>query len=709
MTYNTIIPGLTHVRGTHYARGADYLYFVRGSGSTSAGIYRIPLNPATLVSEGHDVAFAVNKQLNLNGQGGNDLLRASGTHIQARSGARVEPLTAPSFAAILPNDLLAVAWGTSGNNLESEDGQSSTGRLYGVRIPTKDGVNYAKVRVYKNAAGSTRIDWTTYLLNPDPIRVSPSYGDVRDIVVSDYESEIYLSGVDGSGRGYVGRVERTVGGSYPEYSLSSTSINATELVEPQQIVLDSTVVYVVDNDSVWRFDELNATEDKLVDGLQGGVGLLLDRSSAGIRAFIADAEGLHVVNLADYAGTTLSVPPAFHATSGPSGFLTWANEEHTAIYFTDRATKQVRLLDLDSNEEIGVQAASTEPWSIEVTSSGALYVASEEEIGSVLFTIAPSGALVLGIGLIPFEYIINSINFTLPPALDDGKVDTSSANGYFFSQYPKLPLGGNLSLMLNHNAAWNSAIRYYKISLQNADNPSGAGRSITKEYTDMRWNPASSPPRFEPVSTATESGLYPVRSPADLWYNSHLASVISTSVADNGHKILKVEFFNDKRQPVGVPFERLLLIDNTRYSGRLDLPRIGAPPPAPPAPTTLQCGCLTFTTKNDLVEVDFAAWHPQGAGEYALSFYRGSTHLATLAQRGPLTTTQTLTTKNEVSPGTPLRVGHLIGDCDVANITITLGVPSRVIDGFGWVSLSASQSRSFTLLKAPLTHTPWPP
>lgn len=116
-------------------------------------------------------------------------------------------------------------------------------------------------------------------------------------------------------------------------------------------------------------------------------------------------------------------------------------------------------------------------------------------------------------------------------------------------------------------------------------------------------------------------------------------------------------------------------------------------------------------TKNDLVAVDFVAWQPQGVGTYTLSFQRGSTSLGTLSQSGAVikaSTQPALQPKIEATPGVQFKVGHLLGDCDIGNIQISISSASHVIDGFGWVNLGSTTTRSFTLVKGPVTHTAWP-
>jgi hypothetical protein len=724
MTYSTRIPMTPPAvaRGIHYTSGADFLYFLR-----TDGIYRVPVNPAVMIAEVYGYPLPSNKQVNLNSIGTFDL-KWTGTQLVAQpvplpptpQVAKIAPLSGvTSLDQITLDQLLNVSWGSATHTVP-EQGTSTGGNFYAVRIPapTSGEFNYAKVRVYANAG--TKIDWVTYIASPNAIRVSAVSGDLRDIVVSQYEEEIYVSGVDSSNVGYVARSARTTGGPYPEYSSTGLTTLAT-LVQPQQIVLDGSVIYVVDQTSLWRIDPSNGDQDEIVTGLNGGVGLLLDTSGAGTKAYIADTAGnVRVVNLDEYTdGSPIQAPAptAALAIGGASGFLRWADEDHTAFFAADRSARQVKRIDVLTGNVAGEEENTNNapPWGVAVISPSQRYVSCDTEIGHIDRSIAVTGVLLLGIGLIPFDYINNSTVPQNPPPSwpepNDGKADTSLAQpqGYYFWQYPNLPFGGTLSLMLNHALASSSGIGYYKISLQNITKGTPA-RPIAVGYTDMLWNSKIASPRFEPKLVELSNGRYPIRPPTELWYNTHLAAKILTSTGDNGHNILKVDFFTNATDSIPVSsFSRLLLIDNTHYGAALVFPRIGTPLPS--VPPALDCGCITYVTKNDLVAVDFTAWHPQGAGDYTLSFSRGNVNLGTLKQTGPVVKSDTqppLQPKSDVTPGTSFKAGHLLGDCDLANIQISISTGSRVIDGFGWVALGASSTRSFTLVKGPVTHTPWP-
>lgn len=716
MQYQTRQPNLSNVRATHYTPGWDHLYYMD---SGLGNLMWLPINPATLLVSRTE-PLATGKRLNLNTFGNPDLQWDTlGQKLVAMNFARVLPLpSVTSFADILPTTLVDADWSlVNNNNNVPEDGTSTTGRFYAVRIPYGSEFQYAKVRVYRQGT-QTWVEWITYSVSPNPYRVGAGFSDVRDIVVSEYETALYLTGQYAlNGEYYVLYSPRASNAlsPYPDFSSQAQPLHGDPLDEPQQMVLDGGFVYVVDNTSLWRIDPTSGDQARVVTGLTGGTGVLLASTGIFLKAYISDAAGhIYVVDLSDFASGSNPIPlppPSYTLNTSRAGFMAWADAEHNALYITLHDKREVARVDLLAGNisiEGTTSASAPGPWSIEVLSESKLVVSCETELGQFSRSIQLSGILMLGIGLIPFGYINNSEIIPANPGPDDGKANTSSAPGYYFSAHPNLPFAGNLSLMVNHELAWNNGIRFYSVKLENL--VTGSTRSITDAFSDFKWIAKDSPPWFLNTPTGATGGLYPIRNPADLWYNPHLAALLRTSIQDNGHNILTVEFFDANKQLVpNGSFTRLLLIDNTRCNVRLELPRIGSATtaPAPGVYPTLSCGCLSYTSKNDLVEQDFVAWQPQGSGSYSLRFSRGGAGLPALAQDGGVTVSPTLRTKQQTSTSKPIRIGHILGDCDVANVVVSISGPSRVIDGFGWVNLGSSTNRTFTLIKGPVSHTPW--
>ena len=55
-----------------------------------------------------------------------------------------------------------------------------------------------------------------------------------------------------------------------------------------------------------------------------------------------------------------------------------------------------------------------------------------------------------------------------------------------------------------------------------------------------------------------------------------------------------------------------------------------------------------------------------------------------------------------------MKVGHILGSCNVASVSISLSVPAAIIDGYRWVNLGAYPSQTFTLVPSTTAmSTPW--
>ena len=215
-------------------------------------------------------------------------------------------------------------------------------------------------------------------------------------------------------------------------------------------------------------------------------------------------------------------------------------------------------------------------------------------------------------------------------------------------------------------------------------------------------------------TTSTPANAFAVRVTTETWYTPNLGAILHTSVADNGLCTLKAEFFdtNGVLLPAHT-VSKQIRIDNNRTRALLHLPRLGSAtqPPAAGVYPQLDCGCITYVSKHDLVAVDFAASHQERSGRYSLSFSGGGGDLSRLAESGPVDAFPVLHTRESVteSGNPPMRVGHIIGNCNVANVSIHLSVPAYIIDGYRWVGYGDAKGLNFTFVPNTVTmNTPWP-
>ncbi|MCA9680555.1 MAG: hypothetical protein KC457_00035 [Myxococcales bacterium] len=671
----------------------------------------MPANAITQISSGSGVGFPNYSLRDINSASGYELRRTSVTQISGMGfgakQARFVPLPeATSLDDISADSLVDLDW-DSAQTTFVDDGAFTEQKFCAVRIYTDESVlnpgqaiyHYAKLRVYTD--GGVKIDWVTYRFDIEPSNISAALGDIRDLLVD--EDRIYLS-IDMQGFGMLGYVQRTIDGYKPQYSLDVVPVSGP-MENPQQMASDEVGgVFIVAQDKLWWIQpELKQFE--VLSGLSNGVAVLFKQVEGVKTIYVADDSGVYEIDASsfDYGNAAndpptpliLPVAPTFAFEDGViPGFLSWADEARTSLLFADRNNNIIRRLDLASgefSEEVSTGGAT--PWGVARVNDNRFYVGCETEIDLYeRLLLVQEGAHALGIGLIPFQYI-NGL----------GLADTSSAQGYYFWQYPGLPFGGTLSLQINHELCRTNNISYFTVHLDNFD--MGTSRQIGESYVDLLWGEQNGNYGFWPMITSGPK--YPVRAEGALWYNGHLGAKITTNLADTGTNLMRVVFYNSDNQVVD-QFEKIILIDNTVYHTKLFLPRIGSggQAPAPGVYPTLECGCLTFASKDDLLELDFAAWHPQGVGNYYVNIYR-SGNIANLAQVGPVSSYEQLNTKSTTAAANPIRVGHIVGDCDIANVTIRVSAPSRVTNGYGWVQLGAWSQLSFTLLMGTLTHTPW--
>jgi hypothetical protein len=444
------------VRGTHHAPGLDHVYYVNNNGNTGLSVgqvLRLRVTPLERVSEGSRlVTSSPATQINLDA-GPWDVQWTtapatpflSGSNASAPKLARSGSVTLYKYSAapsgglqgIDPASLPLLAY--SGNAI-LESGQNDV--YYAAKLSS---ANYSVFRVYKDPvdATKTRFDWISYKLNSNADIVGFGYDDPRDIVLSEDLSVAYVTAKDENGLDRLLAVPNTSANhlipAYNAYGISSSFAIDThdptqglELNNVQQIALHGGNVYVVDAQWLWCIDPTGTSPQTPIAALpNGGVGLLID--TTGI-AIITDTLGnILQVDITAASPVATQLPPPTSSLPGPTGFLAWTDDSKTAffagvldpdnkMYVVDRANPAISLmLDLST-----LAPPLADPWSVEVLSPSRLFIACNNELGTLSLAIA-SNALVLGIGLVPFDYIIQA-----PASPDRGRADTTQATGYFY-------------------------------------------------------------------------------------------------------------------------------------------------------------------------------------------------------------------------------------------------------------------------------------
>lgn len=732
MTYAKLQSISSGVRGTHYAPGMSHVYFVKNNnntGSTVGQLARIRVTPVEKVSDGN---ILINGGDSINLDSGLPDVRwvkpqqPAAPFVQRLATTTIYKFPAPPANGLLgidPVTLIALPY-KIGDIPENGQGNS----YFAAKTPLG---NYAVFRIYQGSApGTTMIEWITYKMNTNHEIIGFNYADPRDVVISEDFDTAYVSGLDEFGIDRVFAVSNSGSTNAPSYSIMggpsgyAIDVPPQPLVATAQLAIDpanSAAIYVVDATALWRI-EINADTTKVVDIPNGGRGLLIDNNRI---AIISDIQGnLFEVDLASPSPTLTPLHPSIGNLGGPSGFLTWADETKTSFFATVldpvNSVRQVNPQMLESNEYLNLQTLAQpllNPWSVEVFSPSRMFMATEGEVGTLELSIA-SNALVLGIGLVPFDYIIQD-----PNSQDRGKADTTPATGYFY-QVNKVPFGGNLNLMINHPKAHNAGLRFFRVTLTQVG--AAAGKFVTESFTDLRWKSDGGTPKFyeTPVSSTgatppagTPAHAYPIRPPNELWYNAYLGTIMPARIVENavvtirnGLYEMKVEFFDQSGQlVVGETKTYVILLDNNLCNAALFPPRIGNPPPL--VHPMLDCGCIAYVDKNEKIALDFKAWQLNGAANYTLRLYRGGKILPHLTQMGTTNTSDAVQTKTTTNlPLSPtFKVGHMLGDCNVASIRVDISVLPRAIDGYRWVgALSGSKTFDFTLVPSSVPmSTPW--
>lgn len=732
MTYKKLADG-SGVRGTHHATGMAHVYYVKNNGNPNASIgqvARILVTPSGKVADGSQ---SLTDMPGVNFDAGWEDIVWTGTDIEPLDMAIYKYPQAPlhGLAGIDPSSLPGLAYQTAAI---SEDGQ---GDNYYAGKTASD--YYVVFRIFKvQNDPTTRIEWMTFNTNTNEEIVGHGYRDPRDIVISADLKTAYVSAKDGNNRSRVLAVPNTGDSFVPDFTILSSvaayaidpiTVSSPALNATAQIAIDPAnpqIIYVVDATGLWRI-EPKIRKTKVVDIPNGGMGLLIDNNRI---AIISDILGnLYQVDLGSLSPLLTPLPSPISNLGGRSGFLTWVDETKTSFFATVlgpiHKVCQVNLQaaeSLDLADLQGLPSPLTNAWSVESLSPTRIFMATDAEVGTLDLNMQ-SNALVLGIGLVPFDYIIQD-----PMSTDQGKADTTPAVGYFY-QVNKVPFGGSLKLMINHPKAYDLGLRHFRVTLKKVG--AAAGEVITDVFYDLLWKGVGGTPKFHstPVSSTgptPQAGIpvnaYPIRSPSDLWYNAYLGMIMPTRRTEkgelkvnNGLHEVKVEFFDQNGQwVVGETKTYVILLDNNLCNADLFPPRMGnlvLGNQVPAGYPTLDCGCITYASKDGKVALDFKAWQLNGAANYTLAFSRGGKALPHLTQTGTTNTSSALETKTttKLAQSPTFKVGHLLGDCNVASIRVEINVLPRAIDGYQWVgALSGRKTLDFTLVPAgtPMS-TPW--
>lgn len=300
---------------------------------------------------------------------------------------------------------------------------------------------------------------------------------------------------------------------------ANAKVVSSGMTAPHQISLDEAhqVAYVVEFANpgrILRVSLTNGTQSVVYSSLEWGVGLLV--TDDGSFAYVTEQHAPNDGWLSRVALGTAQHQVLVNGLVSPF-FLTWGDDSEGTIYTTERdPANRVTRFDLTQQPVAVLQLANVpfRPSSVDLTASDHLVVCSDSEISQLDLTggfFNANGPMLLGIGHVPVTEITNGFATTQP--------------GYFF-YVVDAPFGGTLPLMINHDGAYASGARYYRVRI--------AGTVLSNTWSDYKWDPISKTFVLTSVTPWGLAHFYPIRLPTDLWYNHWLGELIDTTGLPNG-------------------------------------------------------------------------------------------------------------------------------------------------------------------------------
>lgn len=359
--------------------------------------------------------------------------------------------------------------------------------------------------------------------------IGTGYDEPMDIVVSSDDAHAYV--VESGGGGTLLYVD-LASANRASATVISTNIAGTSGHILGQLSLDEAHghAYIVQNSgfgALWRINLATGTKTELLSAFETNPwGLIL---SSDLRYAYYSELGLDgkVKRLDLVTGSRETLVTGL---TNPL-YLAWVDPEENAIYVAESGAGRVSQLDLTetpvSVQQIITGLPNINTRSVTVISEGRLLISVHVSVLEVnLSPYSATGPIILGIGHVPFDRIIN------------GYADTTGDPGYFF-QVRDAAFGGTLSLMINHDGAYEAPMRarWYRVLVD--------GVEQQDSWNDYRWNTSLGRFVLETISPVVWIGhyYYPVRKPSDLWYNHWMGSRLNTRVLSNGSHTISVEMF----------------------------------------------------------------------------------------------------------------------------------------------------------------------
>jgi hypothetical protein len=655
-TSTQLVTGLAASVGSDFRKLQNQLVFVEFGGKLSRlNLFR----PATVVSTGTIIlkgTFTFDLDNGVEGGVGPgfdiwwDQQTAVLRQMVPQNAAKIVNLGVVDFNAITADNLQHLTYLTTpivGNDNASN--KLVAGDVFAVL--TNQG-NFAKVKVISYGY-NLNIQWVTYHLDSAYLVLGTGYAQPEDVKVSVDNAHAYVT-------------ERT--GDFVRVALNNANRAAATVVTagmtaPHQIFLDEAhnSAYLVEFASpghLWRINLSNGAKTVVVSNLEFAVGLTLsaDLQYAYVTEQTAGPDKGRLSRIQMSNGTRLILAKGLTAPF----FLTWANDEQTALLVPERNPSN-RILQIDALTGVITVLATgvpNQPSSVALPMPGDMLLCCDSVIQEILFSsgiFQPAGPLLMGIGFIPFDKI-------KPSGLADTTVDPT----YFF-QVKDTPFGGTLPLMVNHLRAFNEGKAFYRVRVN------GAVRMDS--WTDERWNGTQYVPQTTgPTMIAGQPGYYPVHSLSELflYMNPSLGSLMDSTNLSNGLHNIVLEFVDGAGGSLETSTPLTIMVNNQNCVATIATPVLNGHSADP------VCGFLQYAAKNaDLVTMAFTASQPANFANFSFSLVKGVNGVTLPAApptSGPVSTA--------VSPITDT-VAHLMGACTIAGFAEEVYVAATINSGWG--------------------------
>jgi len=445
---------------------------------------------------------------------------------------------------------------------------------------------------------------------------------------------------------------------------SAATVVASGLTAPQQMFLDEAhnAAYVVEYASPGSLLKINLTSGAktvITPALNYPIGVVLTSDLQ--YAYVSDQSG-RISEVQISSGTITTIASGL---TNPF-FLTWADAAQDALYVPQRdPSNSIVTVGVASGlVNKVVTGVAFRPSSVAVPYPGQLLVCCDAEIEEVIFaTFLSNGPLLMGIGLIPANYISSAT----------GLATTPSGSPY---QVTNAPFGGTLPINVNYQSAYNAGARFYQVQVD--------GVIQTGSWTVYFWTGTTNNLITVPSTTVGPSpGCYPVHPIATLfdYQPPSLGYELNSVALTNGLHHIELQFLDasgNKLTPNLVSQDLLIEVNNQSCVAVLAAPVLETSP----ATMADSCGVLHYgTTKTTTVSLAFTASQPANYATFSTQLVRGVTGLGSPPLPAPLPSGPVTAAPGD-SPITPT-VAALLGTCPTAGFAAEVYVAASMTNGNG--------------------------